>query len=339
MSESFPEQNMLQREIEDVGINIVNKLDALTKFVNAQLIHPQSDVPQTRFFEQQKALTEFDQVKRPLYEALDGVLQLLDKQRELIKSLMDKPGLNGPLFVLPNLQKHIEEAEHDAMTFFKKKCAYCDSDLFDTHTRVKIEFDHYYPIAKGGQDVPWNLLPACKKCNRGKGGKHAKLPHRFVDADRRQRCEEYLHGVRSKLVGAAQQDIEQMQMLRHRLREFLATHTEPTNNTDRSILIELCRLADLEVDDIVAFDAAASKTDDPVLVALIQMIECDREFDGLVVDGGQIYVLAKEIGVFVRKRPGTKKSDALSDSIIGRSLRILGPVGKRPVMWFSSNVG
>jgi 5-methylcytosine-specific restriction endonuclease McrA len=34
---------------------------------------------------------------------------------------------------------------------------------------VKLEVDHIVPVSKGGTDDRWNLVPACRECNRSKG--------------------------------------------------------------------------------------------------------------------------------------------------------------------------
>jgi 5-methylcytosine-specific restriction endonuclease McrA len=44
---------------------------------------------------------------------------------------------------------------------FDDCCAYCG-------TNCDTEFDHFYPVAKGGPHVLSNLLPACKRCNSSK---------------------------------------------------------------------------------------------------------------------------------------------------------------------------
>jgi hypothetical protein len=50
---------------------------------------------------------------------------------------------------------------------FDWSCAYCGS-------RGEVGQDHVVPIAKGGQDLMANILPACLPCNRTKG--QASLP-------------------------------------------------------------------------------------------------------------------------------------------------------------------
>lgn len=107
--------------------------------------------------------------------------------------------------VLPDLDKKIDEAVYDAINFFEKKCPYCDSLLFTGHIRNKIHQDHFIPIAKGGQHVPWNILPACQRCN---SMKNSKKPNSFLTQEKYQRCEKYLISVQDKYIGQIQIDLE-----------------------------------------------------------------------------------------------------------------------------------
>jgi hypothetical protein len=113
--------------------------------------------------------------------------------------------------VLPDLDKKLDEAIHDAINFFEKKCPYCDSLLFTGHIRNKIQIDHFIPITKGGQHVPWNILPVCQKCN---AKKLAKVPKLFLDIAKYQKCEEYLSLVQKKYIGQIQLDLEKYQQIK-----------------------------------------------------------------------------------------------------------------------------
>jgi len=55
-------------------------------------------------------------------------------------------------------------------------CAYCKTQA----TLNELEFDHFIPINSGGKTEPSNMLPACKKCNRGRGGKFDKDPYQWL---------------------------------------------------------------------------------------------------------------------------------------------------------------
>jgi hypothetical protein len=45
------------------------------------------------------------------------------------------------------------------------RCTYCGA------TDRRLEFDHIFPVSRGGSDEPSNLALACDRCNRSKGAK------------------------------------------------------------------------------------------------------------------------------------------------------------------------
>jgi 5-methylcytosine-specific restriction endonuclease McrA len=47
-------------------------------------------------------------------------------------------------------------------------CRYCGRRR--SHT-VRLELDHFFPVARGGTDDPANLVTACFDCNRAKGAR------------------------------------------------------------------------------------------------------------------------------------------------------------------------
>ncbi len=113
--------------------------------------------------------------------------------------------------VLPDLDKKLDEAIHDAINYFEKKCPYCDSLLFTGHIRNKIQIDHFIPITKGGQHVPWNILPVCQRCN---SKKLAKIPKLFLSTVQLKKCEQYLNIVQKKYMGEIQLDLEKYQQIK-----------------------------------------------------------------------------------------------------------------------------
>lgn len=52
------------------------------------------------------------------------------------------------------------------------KCVYCGKDL----TRKTLTKDHRIALSRGGSEWPSNLVPACKKCNCGKGDRTHYTP-------------------------------------------------------------------------------------------------------------------------------------------------------------------
>jgi hypothetical protein len=42
------------------------------------------------------------------------------------------------------------------------------------------EYEHYFPVAKGGTDIWANILRSCLPCNRGRGGKHEMCGTAFM---------------------------------------------------------------------------------------------------------------------------------------------------------------
>src|SRR5262249_27405174 len=72
----------------------------------------------------------------------------------------------------------------DALNGYQKgKCFYCFSDIhIDSASELSPDVDHFFPHAlkqQGGRttiDGVWNLVLACRECNRGVGGKFDRIP-------------------------------------------------------------------------------------------------------------------------------------------------------------------
>jgi len=73
----------------------------------------------------------------------------------------------------------------DALNGYQKgKCFYCFSDIsVETNSENLADVDHFFPHAllqmgtTINLDGVWNLVLTCKSCNRGVGGKMARVPH------------------------------------------------------------------------------------------------------------------------------------------------------------------
>ena len=51
---------------------------------------------------------------------------------------------------------------------FNCQCVYCG----ETYELKELTLDHVKPRCRGGETITSNLVPACKKCNQGKGSSH-----------------------------------------------------------------------------------------------------------------------------------------------------------------------
>lgn len=106
---------------------------------------------------------------------------------------------------ITDIDNKIKESEYNALSYFNKMCPYCGNGIFDGHIRNKLNLDHFWPITKGGQNVPWNILPICGRCNRKKKD---KLPHEFLEPARFEVCLKYLSEVRNKYCNDSQKCCE-----------------------------------------------------------------------------------------------------------------------------------
>lgn len=153
------------------------------------------------------------------YEATDGVLVERSFRRTPITSCRD--ALNG---------------------YQKGKCFYCFSDISVLYSSKQLaDVDHFFPhtLKPHGVAHPvdgvWNLVLACKNCNRGIGGKFAQLPTvRYLE--RLHRRNEFLicshHPLRETL-------ISQTGVSEPERRRFL----QNTHNQATALLVQLWKPA------------------------------------------------------------------------------------------------
>lgn len=142
-------------------------------------------------------------------------------------SVIDEGGASRTLILgISDLDKKNEEAVHDALTAFEKKCPYCGKDQFRIGIRDKIEIDHFIPISRGGQNVPWNLMPTCKQCNRQKSD---KLPIDALPLETYRIVSAYLLSVKNKYYSEAviqHESFFHLRDLAHRSLEFLRKNAD-----------------------------------------------------------------------------------------------------------------
>lgn len=119
--------------------------------------------------------------------------------------------MDKEIIVLPNLKMEIERSLHECMVHFEQKCPYCGVDLFSQSVRNKYQKDHFIPVSKGGQDVPWNVLWSCKRCNYRKGN---KPPDVFLNTDVFSKCSAFLENIKSRYIGEIQDKLEKFEQLK-----------------------------------------------------------------------------------------------------------------------------
>jgi len=156
-----------------------------------------------RFFESNKELIE---LFKELHKNFDS---LKTENANLINKKVEESLVLSPKFGIINLAKLNGEAVFDAINHFNKSCPYCKTDLYGGHIRNNYEIDHFFPIAKGGQDVPWNLLPICRNCNRKK---RDILPFEYLDESTYNECNLYLESVLQKVTNSHEDRLQRYEI-------------------------------------------------------------------------------------------------------------------------------
>lgn len=167
------------------------------------MINEELDI-KNRFLESNKNLND-------LFNELLEKYNLLKVENEnLVNKKLKSTLKSTSKFGIINLSKLNGEAVFDAINHFNKLCPYCKTDLYAGHIRNNYEIDHFFPIAKGGQDVPWNLLPICRDCNRKK---RDKLPFEYLDETTYETCNKYLEGVLYKITNNHEDRLQRDEIL------------------------------------------------------------------------------------------------------------------------------
>ncbi|MDA9924794.1 hypothetical protein N9E25_15815 [Verrucomicrobiales bacterium] len=121
----------------------------------------------------------------------------LGLSRGLISSVTFDEEIEG-LFI-PASNRRIDVTScRDALNGYQKgRCFYCFTPIdLEPGSIFFADVDHFFPKALGGRgivepvDGVWNLVLACRDCNRGEGGKSARVPTIHL-LDRLSRRNEY----------------------------------------------------------------------------------------------------------------------------------------------------
>lgn len=66
-----------------------------------------------------------------------------------------------------------------------KRCFYCEREFgqipINSNIPLRRTFDHIHPVSKGGRFHPYNIIPACDKCNSFKSNKSLEEFEQFID--------------------------------------------------------------------------------------------------------------------------------------------------------------
>ena len=152
---------------------------------------------------------------------LDGqsVIVLYDSPRELLV-----PALLGK-------RRTITEVRPALSGYQKGHCFYCYSQILVTpNSRLSTDVDHFFPHVLMSRGLPidldgvWNLVLACRECNRGHGGKMASVPGDPHLEHLRLR-NEYLiqsdHPLRETLIKESGQDTDSRRRFLRRVRDHV----------------------------------------------------------------------------------------------------------------------
>jgi len=121
----------------------------------------------------------------------------LGLSKGLISSVTFDEGSDG-LFI-PSRNRRIDVTScRDALNGYQKgRCFYCFTPIeLEPGSALFADVDHFFPKILGGKGIAepidgvWNLALACRACNRGEGGKSARVPTISL-LDRLSRRNEY----------------------------------------------------------------------------------------------------------------------------------------------------
>nr|WP_309760223.1 HNH endonuclease [Flavobacterium sp.] len=183
-------ENLLNDKFKDLN-KIVTSLESDI----ADLLNKNQNLSDAAI-ELKEKFKDISDINNKLNSELANITLKLEKTKnELPESFFTNKNKNSFTLGINNLSVRNNEAIHDALSYFEKKCPYCEEELFKTTKRKQFEIEHFFPVSKGGQDIPWNLLPVCQSCNRKKKD---TLPHNFLNSETFKKVTSYLKLVHNK---------------------------------------------------------------------------------------------------------------------------------------------
>jgi hypothetical protein len=100
----------------------------------------------------------------------------------LTPRLIEADAASGELFVAGSRRLPVTSCRGALNGYQKGRCFYCFTEVaLDGSAELLPDVDHFFPwrlhqIGHRGLDGIWNLVLACRECNRGRGGKMDRLP-------------------------------------------------------------------------------------------------------------------------------------------------------------------
>ena len=215
--EDTPQRFFIDQRKEHAGIRITDEFGALTALQQAADL-PHEIEARWRLVETAWRLG-VDRSMLVSYDSEAGVLLLPDASRK---------------------RKPVTSSRHALNGYQQGRCFYCSSGISLTEKDTLAEVDHFFPHtlkkADFGSTVDgvWNLVLACRACNRGVGGKSDRLPALRLLARLHAR-NEYLigshHPLRETLISQAGRDEPTRRRflndLHHRARNVLVHEWTP----------------------------------------------------------------------------------------------------------------
>lgn len=181
-------ENLLNDKFKDLNKIVTTLENDISNLLNENF----NDVT----IELKEQIKEKTEINEKLISELANIkLKLEATKNELPQSFFINKKENSFTLGINNLSVRNNEAIHDALSYFEKRCPYCEEELFNTTKRKQFEIEHFFPVVKGGQDIPWNLLPVCQSCNRKKKD---TLPHNFLNSETFYKVSSYLKMVHNK---------------------------------------------------------------------------------------------------------------------------------------------
>lgn len=83
---------------------------------------------------------------------------------------------------------------------FNRSCAYCCSEFSAENSQKVLQWDHFYPLSRGGWDSIDNLVPACASCNSNKKNKHPLDWYKSKEFYSKQQWDFILHLLRTNKI-------------------------------------------------------------------------------------------------------------------------------------------